>query len=106
MQYGQRTICSAIPCASFLLFCPANPPCLSSETQACKRSTCLAATLIRNNLQFKDGHIGQIDGVVLSLPYCHRWTEIPLLANNFSEGTPVIRGPSQGELLCALGFGF
>jgi hypothetical protein len=29
-----------------------------------------------------------------------------LLANNFSEGAPVIWRPSQDELLCALGFGF
>ena len=45
-------------------------------------------------------------GVCAALPYRHRWTEIPLLANNSSEGTPAIRRPSQGELLCALGFGF
>src|ERR1700680_2247544 len=33
--------------------------CLSSQTEACNRRTSLAATLIRNNLQFKHGHIGQ-----------------------------------------------
>src|ERR1700686_4062795 len=88
---------------SFLMLCP---PHSSSQTQTCERCASHSATLVRQNLQFNDGHIGQIDGVVLSLPYCHRWSEIPLLANNFLEGTPVIRRPSQSELLCALGFGF
>jgi hypothetical protein len=51
---------------------PGDALSLSSQTEACNRRTSLAATLIRNNLQFKHGHIRQIDGVVLSFPYCHR----------------------------------
>ena len=41
-----------------------------------------------------------------SLLYCPGWAEIPLLTNNFLEGAPAIRRPSQGELLRALDFSF
>jgi hypothetical protein len=84
-------------------------PCLtrwSSQTQTCERCASLAATLVRQNSQFKHGHVGEVHGVILCLPYCPRRAEIPLLANNFLEGAPVIRRPSQDELLCALDFAF
>ena len=64
---------------------------LSSHTQTCERCASRSATLVRQNPQFKHCHVGELHGVVLSLPHRQRWAEIPLLANNFSEGTPVIR---------------
>ena len=65
----------------------------------------LRATLVGQNLQFKYRHVGEFDGVVLSLPYCPGWAEIPLLANDFSKRMSVIRRPSQDKLLGALDFG-
>ena len=64
---------------------------LSSHSQTCERCASRSATLVRQNPQFKHCHVGELHGVVLSLPHSQRWAEIPLLANNFSEGTPVIR---------------
>jgi hypothetical protein len=72
----------------------------------CERCASLAATLVRQNPQFEHGHVGEVHGVILSLPHCPRRAKIPLLANNFLEGAPVIRRPSQDELLCALDFAF
>src|SRR5580704_5888350 len=73
----------------------------SSQTQTYERCASLAAALVRH----KHGHVGKVHGVILSLPYCPRRAEIPLLANNFLKGAPVIR-PSQDELLCPLDLSF
>ena len=63
----------------------------SCQAQFCERCASLSATLIRQNPQLKNSHVAKFHGVILSLTYCPRRAKIPLLANNFSEGTPAIR---------------
>src|ERR1700675_3265217 len=62
---------------------------LSGHTQTSERCSGCAATLVRQNPQLKHGDVAQVHVVLLSLPYRPRRAKIPLLADNFSEGTPV-----------------
>src|SRR6266571_4756805 len=78
----------------------------SRQAQILERGASRSAAVIRHYDQFEHGDIREFNLAFLDFAYRVRWTEIPLLAHDFSKRASAIRRPPQDELLGALYFVF
>ena len=78
----------------------------SRQAEILQRSASDPASDIRLDDQFEYINVVKIHLILFHFACRSGWTEIPLLANDLFKCGPVIRRPSQNELLCTANFVF